>query len=503
MREPEASLRSVPPFRAIPEHILRELATQLVARPVKRGDALDGSIAIDPREPAAVIGLGTLLAHPPAIHAQHDAELLALPRAALVHAMRESPAFAEAIALRLQLELPLRRARGVVLHDEAQILAREGSSYFALSPVGRAVWEAIDGSATLRDVARAVMERVGFVPPDEVARVVARMVDARMVEADVLAADVPLAPVGGSLVRAHERTAHRSRVSRLLTAPRWTWRGAHAQVERLHRGGGFVLCRRPAVVLFVLLALIGSAPTLHRVLVGPRFVPTALELAILVALGLVQIALHELGHALALVHRGLRVHGAGVGWYWLMPVAFVDTSHAWTASRRDRIAVSLAGVLVNGAIGGLSAFFAMGLDAIESPASALAWQLALSSYLMLAFNLNPLLELDGYHVLSELVGRPQLREEAFAWLRREGVRTFASWRRHPLEATYASASIAFAIATVAALPLIWAHLAHDLSVSMRLVLAALALLAFAFTSRGLWSELAGHAPAFPSPVGSA
>lgn len=48
--------------------------------------------------------------------------------------------------------------------------------------------------------------------------------------------------------------------------------------------------------------------------------------------------------------------------------------------------------------------------------SAALWQFALISYTGVLVNLNPLMEFDGYFVLSDLLERPNLRPRALAWL---------------------------------------------------------------------------------------
>jgi putative peptide zinc metalloprotease protein len=50
--------------------------------------------------------------------------------------------------------------------------------------------------------------------------------------------------------------------------------------------------------------------------------------------------------------------------------------------------------------------------------SAALWEFALLSYLAVLLNFNPLMEFDGYYVLSDLLEKPNLRPRALAWLGR-------------------------------------------------------------------------------------
>jgi putative peptide zinc metalloprotease protein len=44
------------------------------------------------------------------------------------------------------------------------------------------------------------------------------------------------------------------------------------------------------------------------------------------------------------------------------------------------------------------------------------WQLAAINLAIAAVNLTPLLELDGYYILMDLLERPRLRAQSGAWL---------------------------------------------------------------------------------------
>jgi hypothetical protein len=89
--------------------------------------------------------------------------------------------------------------------------------------------------------------------------------------------------------------------------------------------------------------------------------------------------------------------------------------------------------------------------------AAALWQFALVSYVGLLLNLNPLMEFDGYYVLSDLLEKPNLRPRALAWLGRElipALRDPARLRGHRLELLYGLSSVlyvAFSAALVVAL----------------------------------------------------
>jgi putative peptide zinc metalloprotease protein len=131
---------------------------------------------------------------------------------------------------------------------------------------------------------------------------------------------------------------------------------------------------------------------------------------------------HEFGHAYACKILGGRVPEMGVFLIALTPCAYVDASSAWGFPRlRDRVVVSLAGVYFESIIAVLALLVWNGTDHPVLGACA-HHVVVLSTAVTLAFNLNPLMRYDGYYVLSDLTGIPNLRQQALrqwqTWLKR-------------------------------------------------------------------------------------
>jgi len=125
---------------------------------------------------------------------------------------------------------------------------------------------------------------------------------------------------------------------------------------------------------------------------------------------------HETAHALTMSSFGRRIGEAGAKVMLIFPYAYVDTSDAWFEPRRRRIAVSAAGPISDLTFGGA---FALACLATEPGATRdVFFQLAFAAYLGALFNLNPLLERDGYQVLVDVLREPGLRPRALEHLRR-------------------------------------------------------------------------------------
>lgn len=121
-----------------------------------------------------------------------------------------------------------------------------------------------------------------------------------------------------------------------------------------------------------------------------------------------------MGHAYATKSYGRSVTYFGVGWYWVGPVAFTDTTDMCLCPPKQRIVVDLAGIYTHFILGG---FFAVIAWVLPNPTlSFFFWLLALANYWSIYQNLDPLLEFDGYYVLMDVLDHPDLREDALIWL---------------------------------------------------------------------------------------
>lgn len=148
---------------------------------------------------------------------------------------------------------------------------------------------------------------------------------------------------------------------------------------------------------------------------------TALEFENLPILWLVLVVLkvlHEFGHAYACKHFGGKVPDMGAMFIVGTPAAYVDASAAWGfQSVYKRMMVNLAGVYVEMFCAAMALF--VWVSTAPGLLNSVAYQVVLmASVVTLAFNANPLAKFDGYYVLSDLVGIPNLRQRASEQLAR-------------------------------------------------------------------------------------
>ena len=126
--------------------------------------------------------------------------------------------------------------------------------------------------------------------------------------------------------------------------------------------------------------------------------------------------LHEFGHVLACIRRGLRVREIGLLFYMFYPGAYANVSSAWTLpSATQRIIISLGGLYIDSLLwmGALECWRFQGIDTLAGQ-TAFIFSVVLST--RIAVNLIPFLRMDGYWVLSDLLRIPNLRARAYAYL---------------------------------------------------------------------------------------
>jgi putative peptide zinc metalloprotease protein len=117
---------------------------------------------------------------------------------------------------------------------------------------------------------------------------------------------------------------------------------------------------------------------------------------------IVATAFHELGHAAACSYGGAKPGGMGAGVYIVWPAFYTDVTDAYRLSRGGRLRTDLGGVYFNG----IAVLVVAGCYALTGydPLILICFLLQM----LVLQQMLPLLRLDGYYVLSDLVGVPDL-----------------------------------------------------------------------------------------------
>lgn len=131
----------------------------------------------------------------------------------------------------------------------------------------------------------------------------------------------------------------------------------------------------------------------------------------------VTISLHEFAHAITLKHFGGEVRQMGFLLLYFQPCFYCDVSDAYLfTEKRKKILVTFAGVIFQIFFWSLSTL-AWHLLPEGSSLGHLFFIASAFTLLTVLFNLNPLIKLDGYYILADWVGIPNLRSKAFGYLK--------------------------------------------------------------------------------------
>jgi putative peptide zinc metalloprotease protein len=124
---------------------------------------------------------------------------------------------------------------------------------------------------------------------------------------------------------------------------------------------------------------------------------------------------HELGHAYTATRFGCRVPTIGVAFMVMMPVLYSDVSDSYRlTSKRKRLLIAAGGVIAELGLAAV-ALCAWGFLP-EGTVRSIAFIVATTSVIMsLAVNLNPFMKFDGYYLLADSLGIPNLQDRAFAF----------------------------------------------------------------------------------------
>jgi putative peptide zinc metalloprotease protein len=332
------------------------------------------------------------------------------------------------------------RGKAVVLKDP------ETGKYYQLSIEGKFIWDLLDGSQSLRDLATTYLETFKSFSPHAIAEVVGGLGRAGFLESatwsDKVRRMLVRLPIMDRLATAVSGVLERVVVIRHVNDWFKMW------YDRV----AWPFFTRVGVAIQGLLVVAGVAATLQMSSISlEHFLDPPLWqlMGILIPALLISVIIHELAHGFAVKAFSREVAGVGVGWYWLGPIAFVDTSDMWLAPRWPRVAVSIAGPWSNLVVAGVVAT-ATWLSG-NLTASLFGWMFAVVSYIVVLFNLNPIMEYDGYYILADGLKRPNLRPQAVRWFFSglpKAILQPSQFRGHLTELLYGVGSLLYTAALV-------------------------------------------------------
>ena len=288
----------------------------------------------------------------------------------------------------------LARADGLELLGEVEdsgyergiSLVRRGDGQMVqLGPLQYALLEAVDGERDCSKLSTAMCDRLGRECDEAAVAAIAQ----KLAEQGLLAGFEDKAPKRSNplLALRWKVVVSDPTLTRRLTAP-------------------FMGLFRLAIVLPVLAAFVAAC---WFVLVEKGMASGAAQafgkpelILLLFGLGIAAAAFHEIGHAAACRYGGGKPGAMGMGIYLVWPAFYTDVTDSYRLPRRARLRTDLGGLYFNAvvAVVTLATWFFLRVD-------ALLLLIALQLVEMVK-QLSPVIRADGYHILSDVTGVPDL-----------------------------------------------------------------------------------------------
>jgi putative peptide zinc metalloprotease protein len=287
------------------------------------------------------------------------------------------------------------------------------SEHFRLDPEEAALLSRLDGTRTVGQIVVDVLDDTGELDPGEIIDLVKLFFEGGFL------ADRPV-DVYAAVERALHPSTLRSRLRRLARELAWDWPraegfvyAAYTKVLR-HVFNPVGVALAAIVTVGGVFAFKGATSAHHYRLTDRRF---GVAFVILLLLDLAVIFIHEMGHATVLAHYKRRIAGAGFRIYFGAPSFFIRANDALMLPIRRRIFQAAAGPAFE-LVATSVASITLWLLPTGAPGRTL-YQFIIINYFVLFLNLVPMLELDGYWILSDALGQPDLRPESLAFVRNE------------------------------------------------------------------------------------
>jgi putative peptide zinc metalloprotease protein len=316
------------------------------------------------------------------------------------------------------------------------VLRGPDGRFVRLSAADAELLELLNGESSLASLIAAATGRFGSDGPSKLASMLADLGERGLLEG----------------VEEAKAPPSKKRLARVFRMRQWDFAWLGPIFSKVYGAGGFLLFTWPPLVAISLISaagIVAFADLIGGGTVAPFVVASKVGIGGIVFLvgRFLVVIVHEFAHGLTVESFGRKVPKAGIKLMLIFPYAYVDTSEAWFEPTRRRIAISAAGPISDLTIGGGAA-----LLAVFSPAGTLqdVWfQLALAAYTGAIFNLNPLLDRDGYHILVDLMREPGLRRRSREWLSNRLSGREAEPDDAGVLATYAVTALVWSLATAA------------------------------------------------------
>jgi putative peptide zinc metalloprotease protein len=280
------------------------------------------------------------------------------------------------------------QSEGSGYREPPSLVRRADGQTLQLTPLLYAVLEAVDGRRTEEDIAAHASAASG-----------------RLISADNVRTlmDSQLLPLG--LLRLADGSQPEVRKADPLLGMRFRY--TVTDPERTRRiTAPFTVLFNPLIVVAVTAAFLAScwwvlmvkglASATHEAFDKPVL------LLLIFAVTIVSAGFHEFGHAAAARKGGSTPGAMGAGLYLIWPAFFTDVTDSYRLGRAGRLRTDFGGLYFNAivAVAIMGLWWATGFDALLL--------VVVTQILQMVRQLLPLVRFDGYHILADAAGVPDL-----------------------------------------------------------------------------------------------
>jgi CRP-like cAMP-binding protein/Zn-dependent protease len=405
----------------------------------------------------------------------------------LLDPARYRPRLAEYVEIR---EFPLKWGNDYVMVANTRDLV-----HYRLPASELPLLRKMDGSRSVKELVLEEFEASGDLDPDAVTDLVRTLYEGNFL-------DQRYRDVDALVTRALDPVTERRRRARIFAKTLTIeWSDANRVVQWLYDHGMRYAFSKVAIAVEVFLAIAGVVIFARLVVSGDFTIggpSLAASFIVLWLLDYLSVFIHELGHALVVVRNGRRIKSAGFMIYFGSPAFFVDGSDGLMMDRRQQILSSFAGPFSEMIVASVCALIVWWFP--EWFLARTLFTAAALNYYLILMNLIPLLELDGYFILADVIQVPDLRPRSLAFMRDDLVRKIRH-REHFTKqdvglALYGTLGVAFTIFALYSSYRYWKTLFGPLVTRLwdggtytRILLIALALVVIGPVVRGLISLL--------------
>ncbi len=308
-----------------------------------------------------------------------------LPAAADTSSAVEQPRLANGVEL-------LGEYRDSGYSQPPSLVRRSDGQVIQMSPLLYQVISRIDGTSGPKAIAQQVSADLGRLLNADQVRY---LITAKLMPLGVVAGpDVPAGLPEPGLPTANPLLALRARGTLL---PERAANAAGTLLRPLFRWPVIVAVVASVLAVdFWLFAVHGLGGGIQQVLNNP------VDLLAVIGLSLASAAFHECGHAAGCRYGGARPGVIGVGIYVMWPAFFTNVTGSYRLNRAGRLRTDLGGLYFN-------LIFMLALAAIYSATSSQILLLVIAvTHLEMLEQLLPFVRFDGYFILSDLIGVPDL-----------------------------------------------------------------------------------------------